>query len=41
LGCSVMMVPGLATSQFLKWGYEAQGDLGTLPPSRFTISKRG
>jgi hypothetical protein len=31
----------LETSQFLKWGYEAQGDLGTLPPCRFTISKRG
>lgn len=31
----------LETSQLLKWGYEAQGDLGTLPPCRFTISKRG
>ena len=31
----------LETSHFLKWGYEAQGDLGTLPPCRFTISKRG
>jgi hypothetical protein len=31
----------LETSQFLKWGYEAQSDLGTLPPCRFTISKRG
>jgi hypothetical protein len=31
----------LETSQFLKWGYEAQGDLVTLPPCRFTISKRG
>jgi len=31
----------LETSRFLKWGYEAQGDLGTLPPCRFTISKRG
>ena len=31
----------LETSQFLKWEYEAQGDLGTLPPCRFTISKRG
>lgn len=31
----------LETSQFLKWGYEAQGDSGTLPPCRFTISKRG
>jgi hypothetical protein len=31
----------LETSQFLKWGYEAQGDFGTLPPRRFTISKRG
>ncbi len=31
----------LETSQFLNWGHEAQGDLGTLPPCRFTISKRG
>jgi len=31
----------LETSQFLKGGYEAQGDFGTLPPRRFTISKRG
>ncbi len=31
----------LETSQFQKWGYEAQGDSGTLPPCRFTISKRG
>jgi hypothetical protein len=31
----------LETSQFLKWGYETQGDFGTLPPCRFTISKRG
>ena len=31
----------LETSQFLKWGYEAQGGFGTLPPCRFTISKRG
>ena len=31
----------LEASQFLKWGYEAQGDLGTLPPCCFTISKRG
>ena len=31
----------LETSHFLKWGYEAQGDLGTLPPYCFTISKRG
>jgi hypothetical protein len=31
----------LETSQFLKWGYEAQSDFGTLPPCRFTISKRG
>ena len=31
----------LETSQFLKWGYEAQGGLGTLPTCRFTISKRG
>ena len=31
----------LETSHFLKWGYEAQGDLGTLPLRRFTISERG
>jgi hypothetical protein len=31
----------LETSHFLKWGYEAQGDLGKLPLCRFTISKRG
>jgi hypothetical protein len=31
----------LETSHFLKWEYEAQGDLGMLPPCRFTISKRG
>jgi hypothetical protein len=31
----------LETSQFLKWGYETQGDFGRLPPCRFTISKRG
>jgi hypothetical protein len=31
----------LETSQFLKWGYEAQGDLDTLPLRCFTISKRG
>jgi hypothetical protein len=31
----------LETSHFLKWGYEVQGDLGTLPPCRFTIRKRG
>jgi len=31
----------LETSQFLKWGYDAQGDFGTLPLRRFTISKRG
>ena len=29
------------TAEFLKRGYEAQGDFGTLPPCRFTISKRG
>ena len=31
----------LETSYFLKWGYEAQGDLDKLPLCRFTISKRG
>ena len=30
----------LETSQFLQWRCEAQGDLGMLPPRRFTISKR-
>ena len=30
----------LETSQFLKWGYEAQCGFCTLPPCRFTISKR-
>jgi hypothetical protein len=31
----------LETSQFVKWrGYESQGGFGTLPPCRFTISKR-
>ncbi|MBK9446938.1 MAG: hypothetical protein IPO00_13110 [Betaproteobacteria bacterium] len=31
----------MKTNQFLKWGCKAQGDFGTLPPCRFTISKRG
>ena len=31
----------LETSHVLEWGYEAQGDLRTLPLGRFTFSKRG
>jgi hypothetical protein len=31
----------LEASQFLKWGYTARGDFGTLPPCRLKIDKRG
>jgi hypothetical protein len=31
----------LKASQLLGGGYESQGSFGTLPPCRFTISKRG
>jgi hypothetical protein len=31
----------LETSQLISWGHGAQGEFGTLPLCRFTISKRG